>query len=1507
MVLSMANIGVFAEETETEHFFILAEENEAGAEKALTVSVGETVTVTAQGAGEDAALRYADEADAEILDMDYTTEGNVLTAELTGLAVTEEPVELLFVSGEYVNSVLVTVEGLDEEAVAAAKPKQELTVVSKSAKSVLGIMPLADNTLNVNQPCLSVSYTTYLGCDGTGSKGIKATSSVEYSNGKINLNAKNGANYAFWLWKFYCPKTTVTFTASHPMNLSFKYDATVVSGHSYLKIDNTELINTHKKDFNNVYSKTVSYELSAGSSVTVEIGGTDEHTTSDNGEESIKCTISNLSVSLIHNTSTSTNWSYTDGTTHIRTCTVPNCPGGAGSSQTADHNTDRNEVTQEPTCSAAGERTYYCTDCNGAVKTEPIAIVPESHDWGKWVSDGEKTHTRKCGYNNNAHIETENHAWGSTVIKKQATETEDGLAEYTCTDCGQTRSVTIPAGNKSDVSVRDAGSMIVERSIKGTVGSVKTNVEDITVHKDQMLTIKLSFGEFATYYPKRKYYVSQGKDLIQFPDSTIVNSWDTTEHGYGWGGEDIVLIADKAGEIILHLDNEGSSNKEHKDIKIHVESHDGSVEFSDWDANNKTCTATRTCSACGAVETMHLSLNKGVYEHVQTPATCTEKGTVIYTATAFDKSKDYSAELPAKNHSWNEPVFTFSTDGKSASAKRTCKNDSSHVEEVTNITATGVVTAQPTCTEKGTTTYTAKATFGGVEKSATKNIQDVPAKGHNFSGAAWYVTDGNYSTHYRDCVGYGAVACDNGAGKTDSHTADFNAPVFVWNGYTATASRTCKTCGIEQDLGSASVTSQVSKKASCTEDGIKVYTASVTVDGHTYTDAKNETLSQTGHSPATTWTNDPTTGKHYHACQNSCGEKLDLTAHTWNAGEVTTSATCEDTGVKTFTCTASGCGATYTETVSAAGHKKANTWSVDTNGNHYKECTVCHEHLDVAAHNYGTWTQGETQHSRTCSVCNHAESVNHNWGTVAFTWAESGKSATAKHTCATCGKEASTAATITSKEKTPATCTVKGWTTYTAAAYGATDAKDVQDVALKAHSGQKVEAVAPKCEEPGVKEYWTCTVCHKYFSNAACTTEITDLTAWKKGDGKVNPTGHAVGSLYKEQKSATCTEDGVAYNVYACANGCGKYLKDANTVVTAADWTAAKLGHNLTKTNQVDAKCGTAGTKAYWTCSTCPKVFSDSEGKNEVTNLDTWKVIPALEHNYSDYESCGSAEHTPVCSLCGDKKANEAHTAPADSTARWNWVMQDKSWNAEVTVVCTKCQQEETFTAAVSENGNTVTATAEAWGHTYSDSRKESAIKTQITVRDMPGQEEPVTTEHVYLTIKTVTAPAKKGSDSFIGWYEVKEAADGTLNYKLVSSRRSYTFFVTRSITLAPRYTNDPTTIKPEPTTEIEIVKVDSTTAKVTFKWSLPDGYELVQAGIQQGTKKSAGAVALDLIKQVKPNVSKVTKPNGTYILTLTGVPTGKYVNAVGYLDVKDANGNQLDRIYSDIVWVLVD
>lgn len=92
-----------------------------------------------------------------------------------------------------------------------------------------------------------------------------------------------------------------------------------------------------------------------------------------------------------------------------------------------------------------------------------------------------------------------------------------------------------------------------------------------------------------------------------------------------------------------------------------------------------------------------------------------------------------AATLTVHVHAWGEPVWSWSEDGKTATATFTCKNDGSH-QATEDVAVTSAVKTPATCTEAGVTTYTATVEFGGETYTSTKDVADIPATGHEFEG-----------------------------------------------------------------------------------------------------------------------------------------------------------------------------------------------------------------------------------------------------------------------------------------------------------------------------------------------------------------------------------------------------------------------------------------------------------------------------------------------------------------------------------------------------------------------------------------------------------------------------------------------------------------------------------------------------------------------------------------------------------------------------------------------------
>ena len=166
------------------------------------------------------------------------------------------------------------------------------------------------------------------------------------------------------------------------------------------------------------------------------------------------------------------------------------------------------------------------------------------------------------------------------------------------------------------------------------------------------------------------------------------------------------------------------------------------------------------------------------------------------------------------------------------------------------------------------------------------------------------------------------------------------------------------------------------------------------------------------------------------------------------------------------------------------------------------------------------------------------------------------------------------------------------------------------------------------CTEPGNTEYYTCSICNKYFSDEAGQTEI-------EADSWVIAAGHSLTKT--EEKGATCTESGNT-EYYTCSI-CNKYFSDeaGKTELEENSWIIPKKSHSLTKIDAMEATCTEPGNTEYYTCSICNKYFSDEAGQIEIVG-DSW-LLSQKGHTYG----------VPI----------------------WNW--SEKSGNATATFVCKNC------------------------------------------------------------------------------------------------------------------------------------------------------------------------------------------------------------------------------------------
>ena len=290
-----------------------------------------------------------------------------------------------------------------------------------------------------------------------------------------------------------------------------------------------------------------------------------------------------------------------------------------------------------------------------------------------------------------------------------------------------------------------------------------------------------------------------------------------------------------------------------------------------------------------------------------------------------------------------------------------------------------------------------------------------------------------------------------------------------------------------------------------------------------------------------------TSNDDYHWHKFACGTIMDKAAHTWNAGVVTTPATCTTDGVKTYTCDVRK----HTKTVTIPKVDHQYEWKHDET-NHWQECSVCGNTIDKAEHTYAPHKCEETA---TCTKagCGYVKSAGqHSWNDGEVT--------------------------------TPATCTTDGVKTYTCKVCSETKTEPIK---ASGHSLTKVEAVAATCTEGGNNEYYTCSVCKKVFK-ADKTTETT------VADETLAALGHKLTKT--EAKAATCTEPG--NNAYWTCETCGQVFKDEQgTQPTTVDAeTINATGH----TPKTDWK--TDGDYHWHVCDKCGAVVGDKAAHTFDTN-----------------------------------------------------------------------------------------------------------------------------------------------------------------------------------------------------------------------------------------------------------------------------------------------------------------
>lgn len=191
--------------------------------------------------------------------------------------------------------------------------------------------------------------------------------------------------------------------------------------------------------------------------------------------------------------------------------------------------------------------------------------------------------------------------------------------------------------------------------------------------------------------------------------------------------------------------------------------------------------------------------------------------------------------------------------------------------------------------------------------------------------------------------------------------------------------------------------------------------------------------------------------------------------------------------------------------------------------------------------------------------------------------------------------------------------------TYTEISYSKT-------IVYPKHEMTKTAAKAATCTEDGNVQYFTCSVCHRYYKYVSGSTELD------AGELVIPAKGHDPAPVAK--LDPTCTEPG--YEAYYQCKNCNKLFSDEGcTSELAAPVKIDPLGHDYQSEVTLEPTCTVAGITTY-TCSRCGDSYIEpiaATGHTFVDGTCTGCGLTEEEVNASEIAELGG----PICEYCGKR------------------------------------------------------------------------------------------------------------------------------------------------------------------------------------------------------------------------------------------------------------------------------
>ena len=635
--------------------------------------------------------------------------------------------------------------------------------------------------------------------------------------------------------------------------------------------------------------------------------------------------------------------------------------------------------TDDATCTTPKTVHKECSRCHD--KKDETSGEALGHNWRTSSDKNSKTCTR-CKT-------THTHTWDEGKYSVEPTCKDAGKKLFTCTDCGDTKTVAVKSLGHDYQLVRTDPATCTTPAINHYTCS---RCEDTVDQED-------------------KDHPALGHDWKKNDDGTVTCQRCGQTHEHKWNTEVISEASCTTDGVTRHT------------CSICGDTYDDVVKGGHKWTYKKTGTNTSVClcTVCGKTKEHDFSIFSDKESEKKDP-TCTKAGMVVATCADCGRRRwVYDETRPALGHDWKD-----NGDGTATCQREGCGKSHTHTLDEGEVTKkssyedtgvktyhckeadcnytktediattghtwdTGKTTTKATCTKDGVTTYTCTAC------GATRT-EPIAATGHNWD-------DGKVTTK---------ASCDHTGVKT----------------------YTCKTCGDTRTETIAMLEhtwddGQVTTKPTCTKKGIRTYTckvckatktADIEATGHDYKvkDHKDATCTEDGYTTS--------------VCKN-CGdekkETIKATGHDWNKGEVTTKATCTEAGVMTYTCNV--CKETKTEEIEATGHqhteirdkKDATCTETGYTGDTYcKDCdtklsdgkeipATGHQNKEVRDKKAATCTKAGYTGDTYCKDCGEllktgeeTDELGHTWGkgkvTRKSTYTAAGQ---LTYTCSRCGEK----------------------------------------------------------------------------------------------------------------------------------------------------------------------------------------------------------------------------------------------------------------------------------------------------------------------------------------------------------------------------------------------------------------------------------------------------------------------------------------------------------------------